>query len=167
MLQEIHVKNGHVRWDNGGNARAAIGRGGLAHDKREGDLATPIGNFPLRLCYFRPDRVVPPQTGLTLIPLSPYDGWCDDVAHTDYNQHVKLPFAGRHEQLWREDTVYDIIIPLGYNDAPIVPGKGSAIFFHLAHEDYRGTEGCVAIARADMLALLPQLSAQTVMVIEE
>lgn len=150
-----------------GEIRCAIGRGGITRDKKEGDLATPIGAFALRMCYYRPDRITLPQTALPIIPLSPFDGWCDDPASADYNQHVKLPFDARHEKLWRDDHVYDIIIPLGYNDDPVVAGAGSAIFFHLAHEDYRGTEGCVAIAHADMLALLPQLSTNTVMVIEE
>lgn len=166
MLHEIHVKNGFVHWGQGLGAPCAIGRAGLTAAKREGDLATPIGRFALRMCYFRPDRVRPPKTGLQTIALSPFDGWCDDAAHPEYNQHVKLPFEGRHEKLWRDDHVYDVIIPLGYNDDPVVPGKGSAIFMHLAHDDYRGTEGCIALQISDMLALLPQLTSETVMVIE-
>jgi L,D-peptidoglycan transpeptidase YkuD (ErfK/YbiS/YcfS/YnhG family) len=38
----------------------------------------------------------------------------------------------------------------------VVPGKGSAIFLHLAREDYAPTQGCVALARADLLAALAQ-----------
>ena len=78
---------------------------------------------------------------------------------------MKLPFDAGHEKLWRDDHAYDIIIPLGYNDETIEKGKGSAIFFHLMHDDGRPTEGCVAISAADMLALLPQLSNQTKMVV--
>jgi L,D-peptidoglycan transpeptidase YkuD (ErfK/YbiS/YcfS/YnhG family)/very-short-patch-repair endonuclease len=63
------------------------------------------------------------------------------------------------ENLWREDHVYDLIIPLGYNDAPIVPGKGSAIFLHLARENYEGTEGCVALQKSDLLELLKAVDA--------
>jgi L,D-peptidoglycan transpeptidase YkuD (ErfK/YbiS/YcfS/YnhG family) len=43
---------------------------------------------------------------------------------------------------------------LGYNDAPVLPGRGSAIFLHLAAPDYRPTEGCIALARADLVAVL-------------
>lgn len=113
-----------------------IGRGGIAAPgtKREGDLKTPTGRFALRGCYYRPDRISPPPvTALPLVALTPTDGWCDDVAHPLYNQPVKLPFAARHETLWRADHVYDLIIPLGYNDgidSPIIPGAGSAIFLH-------------------------------------
>lgn len=143
--------------------RCAIGKNGVSAHKHEGDNCTPLGAFPLRAGLYRPDRVTPPPSSLLMLPLSPYDGWCDEAGHPDYNQQVKLPFDARHEKLWRDDHVYDVIIPLGYNDAPVVAGAGSAIFFHLAHEDYRGTEGCVAIVREDMLWLLPQLSAQTIM----
>lgn len=148
--------------------RCTIGRAGVAAPgaKREGDLKTPSGTFALRCCYYRPDRVIPPpQTQLPLIPLSPEDGWCDDPAHSLYNRPVKLPFAASHEKLWREDHVYDFIIPLGYNDEEITPGHGSAIFMHLMREDGVGTEGCVALARDDFLKLLPRFSKETQVVV--
>ena len=141
-----------------------IGRQGLvpAAEKREGDLKTPIGCFSLRCCYYRPDRLAAPATSLPLIALTPADGWCDDVDHPLYNQPVTLPFSARHEKLWRDDAVYDVIIPLGYNDDPVEPGKGSAIFLHAMRDDGVGTEGCVALARADLLTLLPQLGPDTI-----
>ena len=142
-----------------------IGRAGIATDKREGDLKTPVGRFLLRHCYYRPDRMPAPETGLATIALAPDDGWCDDAAHPLYNQHVKLPFAASHEKLWREDDVYDLIIPMGYNDDPITPGLGSAIFMHLMREDGVGTEGCVALKRSDLLALLPRLNAATQVIV--
>lgn len=141
-----------------------IGRAGLTAEKREGDLMTPIGRFPLRVCYFRPDRLEKPVTLLSTIALSPDDGWCDDPRDPLYNQHVKLPFAASHEKLWRDDHVYDLIIPMGYNDDPIQPGHGSAIFLHLMRDDGVGTEGCLALKREDLQALLPRLSAQTLVV---
>ena len=140
----------------------SIGRGGIAPvgEKREGDLKTPSGEFALRCCYYRPDRMEAPKTALPLIALTPNDGWCDDPVHAFYNQPVKLPFASRHETLWREDHVYDLIIPLGYNDGiegPIIKGAGSAIFMHLMRDDGVGTEGCVALSREDLLALLSRV----------
>lgn len=150
-------------WLIAGDRRYAcsVGRGGTTSDKREGDLKTPTGEFALRWCYYRPDRIETPDTMLPLIALTPDDGWCDDVAHRLYNQPIKLPFEGRHEKLWRDDRIYDLIIPLGYNDAPPVPGRGSAIFLHLRRPDGIGTEGCVALELSDLLALLPDLSTQT------
>jgi L,D-peptidoglycan transpeptidase YkuD (ErfK/YbiS/YcfS/YnhG family) len=66
---------------------------------------------------------------------------------------VRLPHPFRHERLWRDDGLYDLIVPLGYNDDPPVPGLGSAIFLHCASPDYRATEGCIAIAIKDLLSL--------------
>lgn len=138
----------------------------MIDDKHEGDLATPRGRFALRACYYRPDRITPPpQTGLPLMALAPNDGWCDDPAHPLYNKPVKLPFDASHEKLWRDDHAYDLIVPLGYNDGPIIAGKGSAIFWHLAQPDWRGTEGCVAITKEAMLEILRECSTDTVMVI--
>jgi L,D-peptidoglycan transpeptidase YkuD (ErfK/YbiS/YcfS/YnhG family) len=93
------------------------------------------------------------------------DGWCDDVNNKYYNQHVKLPFSGNYENLWRNDDIYDIIIPIGYNDKNIVAGKGSAIFFHIAKSDYSGTLGCVAVAINDMLEILRNLDKNSIITI--
>ncbi|MFZ4124994.1 MAG: L,D-transpeptidase family protein [Rickettsiales bacterium] len=165
--QNAIVCNGKKLTLEGREYACVIGRHGMTQDKREGDLATPIGKFQLRACYYRPDRITPPPiTQLPLIALSPNDGWCDDPKHELYNKPVKLPFDASHEKLWREDHAYDIIVPLGYNDEPIIAGKGSAIFWHLAQPDWRGTEGCVAIERDAMLEILRFCSTNTVMVIE-
>ena len=144
----------------------AFGRSGLTDHKQEGDGATPIGKWPLRQLFHRPDQPAPPATGLPSIEISADSGWCDDPGHDSYNQLVRLPFAASHEKLWREDSLYDLMIPLGYNDDVIVPGKGSAIFFHLAKNNYQPTEGCVAISNEHMRQLLPHLSPDTVMQIE-
>ena len=51
----------------------------------------------------------------------------------------------------------DLVVVLGYNDDPVVPGKGSAIFLHLARPDYSHTQGCVALAYDDAIAAIGQL----------
>lgn len=147
--------------------RCALGKGGVKPeaDKREGDGATPLGRYAFRQVWYRPDRVIAPQTRLPVQALTPQDGWCDDPADPAYNRHVLLPYAASHEKLWREDHVYDVIVVLGHNDAPPVPGMGSAIFLHLARPDYSGTEGCVALALPDLLALLAVLPPQAAMLI--
>jgi L,D-peptidoglycan transpeptidase YkuD (ErfK/YbiS/YcfS/YnhG family) len=48
------------------------------------------------------------------------------------------------------------VVVLGHNDDPPVPGAGSAIFLHLAKPGYAPTEGCVALARADLETVLAQ-----------
>ncbi|KXV63186.1 hypothetical protein AD949_07770 [Acetobacter orleanensis] len=133
---------------------AVIGRNGLTAQKHEGDHATPIGIFPLRKVYYRADRIEKPQTILPVEPLSRNDGWCDDQHNSDYNRFIKLPHPARHEQLWREDNVYNLIVVMGYNDSPIVPGRGSAIFMHLQRPDRTPTEGCLALSESDLRAVL-------------
>ena len=95
-------------------------------------------------------------------PITPQMGWVDDPASALYNRPVMLPCADRHEQLWRKDGLYDLILPLGYNDGPIRPLAGSAIFLHcLTEQDTTATEGCVAllaIGAEDLLSLLPGLA---------
>jgi L,D-peptidoglycan transpeptidase YkuD (ErfK/YbiS/YcfS/YnhG family) len=144
---------GILLW-NGNEVRCAIGRGGVKPEKKEGDGRTPAGTFPLRQVMYRPDRLPAPETKLSLRQLSPEDGWCDDPKDAAYNRLVALPFSASHEKLWRQDNVYDVIVELGYNDDPVEPGLGSAIFMHVATPDYRPTEGCVALKLEDLLALL-------------
>lgn len=145
--------------------RCALGRGGIRRDKREGDGATPAGRWQLRSVLYRADRLAPPATGLIARPLKPDDGWCDDPADDHYNRQIKKPFIAGHEDLWRDDHVYDVIVVLGHNDRPPVAGMGSAVFLHVAKPDYAPTQGCVALARDDLLALLAETGPQTWMLI--
>ncbi len=134
--------------------RCALGHGGVRADKHEGDGVTPVGVFALRRVLYRADRVAAPHTGLEVGPISESDGWCDDPGDPNYNRPVALPYAASHERLWREDAVYDLIVVLGHNDDPPQPGLGSAIFMHVARPEYEPTQGCVALATADLLAVL-------------
>ncbi|MBI4797860.1 MAG: L,D-transpeptidase family protein [Desulfarculus sp.] len=138
--------------------RCALGRAGIKAGKREGDGATPAGTFPLRRVLYRPDKFPhPPANGLPVSPIAPDDGWCDEAFHPQYNRPVKLPFAASHEELWRADTLYDLIVVVGYNDDPVVPGQGSAIFLHIARPGYAPTAGCLAFSREDLLEIVGEL----------
>jgi L,D-peptidoglycan transpeptidase YkuD (ErfK/YbiS/YcfS/YnhG family) len=145
--------DGWAAWLGTGR-RCALGRGGLRPDKREGDGATPVGTFPLRRVLWRADRLDRPATALPVAPIARDDGWCDDPADPRYNRPVRLPYPARHEALWRDDALYDLLVVLGHNDDPPVPGLGSAIFLHCARPDYAATEGCIAFDLADLRALV-------------
>ena len=137
--------------------RAAFGRSGViaAEYKREGDGATPLGLWPLRRVWWRADRLPePPRTGLPLRVIAPEDGWCDAPDDPAYNRPVRLPHPASAEEMWRADGLYDVVVELGHNDDPPVPGMGSAIFLHVARPDFGPTQGCVALALPDLLDLL-------------
>ena len=134
--------------------RAAIGRAGISTAKAEGDNATPAGILLLRRVYYRADRVRRPRAAVPTEPLAETDGWCDDPQSPLYNRPITLPNPAHHEELWRRDNIYDVIGVLGWNDAPVVRGRGSAIFLHVANADYAPTEGCIALALPDLVHLL-------------
>ena len=138
--------------------RCAIGRAGLRQHKMEGDEGTPIGTIPLRRILFRADRIRPFPCAVPREPLAPQDGWCDDPQDKAYNTLIRLPHDARHERLWRDDPLYDVIGVLGWNDAPVIPNHGSAIFLHIARPNLAPTEGCIALALPDLIAILAGLT---------
>ena len=146
---------GEARWGDR-LLPCALGKAGVKADKREGDHATPLGLFPFRQVLYRSDREAAPRTGLPARAIAAADGWCDDVADPAYNRAVTLPYAGRHEVLWRDDAIYDLILVIGHNDDPVVVGAGSAVFVHVARTDWSGTEGCVAFRLEDLRWILSQ-----------
>jgi L,D-peptidoglycan transpeptidase YkuD (ErfK/YbiS/YcfS/YnhG family) len=144
---------GRLSWP-GGETRAACGRGGVRADKREGDGASPEGTFPLLHGYYRADRIAQPISSLRLTALQPDDGWVDDPADPNYNRPVKRPYPASHEEMWLADSLYDLVVVIGYNMEPVVPGRGSAIFLHVARPDFAPTAGCIAIERQVLVGLL-------------
>ena len=85
-------------------------------------------------------------------------GWCDDPNSKQYNKLVKLPFFYRHEKLFKKESIYDIILVLNYNMNPIKKNKGSAIFIHVAKNNFRKTEGCVAIKKQNLIKIVKKLN---------
>ncbi|HEX4368146.1 MAG TPA: L,D-transpeptidase family protein [Rhodopila sp.] len=152
-MRAIVTANGTLTIQNE-TFRAALGRGGVRADKQEGDGATPVGVLPLRNVLYRPDRGTAPASAVPVRPLAPDDGWCDAASDPAYNKPVRLPYPASAEALWRDDTVYDIIGILGWNDSPIRPNRGSAIFLHIARPDYAPTDGCVALAQDHLRRVL-------------
>ena len=141
----------------------ALGRSGISRTKREGDGVTPAGRWPMRRIMYRADRINLFDYHLPAIPLTRGLGWCDAPDDPAYNSQVILPYPASAEKLWRNDPLYDIIVVLGHNDDPIIPGNGSAIFFHIARDGFLPTEGCVAVTLADMHKVLSRCGPQTVM----
>jgi L,D-peptidoglycan transpeptidase YkuD (ErfK/YbiS/YcfS/YnhG family) len=143
----------------------ALGRGGIRADKREGDGGTPKGTFrPLRL-WWRADRHPRPATFLPVRAIGPEDAWCEDSSDRHYNQPVRLDSKHGGDRLMRDDHLYDFIIEIDHNTQPRIAGRGSAVFLHLARQDFSPTAGCVSMTRSAMLGLLARLGPETRIVI--
>ena len=139
----------------------ALGAGGTTRRKREGDGATPVGRLAVLGCFYRADRGLRPPTRIPVAPIRPSDGWCDDPSDPGYNRPVALPYPGRCERMWRDDNVYDVVLDLAWNRGPIVKGRGSAIFLHLARPGFTPTEGCIAVAPSAARQLLARIGPRT------
>ncbi|HEX5279037.1 MAG TPA: L,D-transpeptidase family protein [Micropepsaceae bacterium] len=141
-----------------GPRRCAVGRSGIGMKQREGDGITPLGRWPLRRVLYRADRLATaPKTILPVEKIESDDAWCDIPHDPNYNRLVRLPYATLDERLWRDDHAYDVVVVVGFNDAPVVQGKGSAIFMHVASAEYKPTAGCVAFTTTDLLEAVAQL----------
>lgn len=135
----------------------ALGKGALTYSKREGDGATPIAAMAILGGVYRGDRSLYPANGIGLTRIKRTDGWCDDPTDGRYNRPVRLPIVKSHEKMMRSDRLYDVVLVLDWNITERARGRGSAIFLHVAHADYRPTEGCVAVSPETMRRLLPIL----------
>jgi L,D-peptidoglycan transpeptidase YkuD (ErfK/YbiS/YcfS/YnhG family) len=170
-FSQLHVRGtgdamGGILECPGYRLRCTLGRAGIRADKQEGDGATPAGSWPLRRVFYRADRVRLPATGLPVDSLMENDGWCDDPGDPAYNRPVRLPYPASAEQMWRADRLYDMVVVLGYNDDPVISGRGSAIFMHLADPDGRPTAGCIGLALSDLTAILPRCGPGTRLIVE-
>lgn len=89
------------------------------------------------------------------------DGWCDAANDGNYNRRVRHPYSASAEHIWRADALYDVVAVLDYNRRPRKRGAGSAIFMHVASSGLKPTEGCVALARPDLLKVLRYVGRRT------
>jgi len=139
----------------------ALGRGGIRANKREGDGGTPRGTFHPRQLWWRADRHAKPRTFLPVRAIGPEDAWCEDPTSRHYNQPIRLDRSRGGDRLERRDHLYDFIVEIDHNTAPRVAGRGSAVFLHLARENFGPTAGCVSMTRSAMLRLLTRLGPET------
>ena len=142
-----------------------LGKRGRTPLKREGDGKSPVGHYRLLKAYYRPDKLIRPRTLLLLSPLAKNLGWCDDKNDGHYNRLITLPLAATHENLWRNDSAYDVVITTSHNQCPRIKNHGSAIFFHQIRPGATATEGCIAVSPAHMQLILQACARHTHIVI--
>ncbi|WP_407177782.1 L,D-transpeptidase [Bradyrhizobium sp. STM 3562] len=154
-------------WLTGGGLTipVALGRGGIVANKREGDGGTPKGTFRPRRVWWRADRSPRPRSFLPVRPIRGDDAWCEDPTDRHYNRPLRLAPGHDGDRLTREDHLYDFIVEIDHNTRPRIAGRGSAVFLHLARDNFGPTAGCISMTRAAMLQLLRRLSPRTKIII--
>ena len=162
---DLLVKNNHIFIDDR-MFKCAVGKKGLTENKFEGDLCTPVGSFTFSKIYYRADRLGEIKFLINSSTIKENDGWCDDKSSELYNQYIQFPFRGSAEHLYRKDDLYDIVCVLSYNTSPIIVGKGSAIFLHVARPQFIGTEGCIAVEKNILLEIARNISKYSTITIE-
>tara|TARA_B100000700_G_C14997301_1_gene834512 strand:+ start:1336 stop:1824 length:489 start_codon:yes stop_codon:yes gene_type:complete len=145
--------------------KCAIGKTGILKKKREGDLATPKGRYSFTKLMYRKDRVRNLRSHFKKIPIKKNMGWCDDVTSNQYNKLIHFPFDYGAEKLFRKDNIYDIILVTSYNSNPVKKNRGSAIFLHIAKNNFQKTKGCIAISKRDMRKILKNINNKTKIII--
>ena len=156
----IKIKN-HLLLYQDYKLKCSIGKSGITNKKKEGDLATPKGNFKIGILYYRKDRVKNFKCKIKKKIIKRNMGWCDDIRSNQYNREIILPFKYKAEKLYRKSKIYDLFINIKYNYKPAIKGKGSAIFLHLADTNYKPTKGCIAISKKNFLKIIPFIKKKT------
>ena len=153
----------------GAPVEASLGRAGLAWgrglhpagltgpEKREGDGKSPAGVFDLRVVTGYA-KTAPPGTRMPYRQASLTLRCVDDVGSSHYN---RLADEARTRKDWssaedmrRRDDRYRLLVWVGHNDAPVVPGGGSCIFLHLRSGPGATIAGCTAFEPEPMERLL-------------
>ena len=141
--------------------KCALGKRGIGHKKKEGDLITPIGQYKIKFILYRKDRIKKIQSKIKKVVIKKNMGWCDDPNSEKYNKLINLPFNFKYEKLFKKENTYDIILVLNYNMNPIKKNKGSAIFIHVVKKNYRKTKGCIAIGKTQLLKIIKKIKNNT------
>lgn len=157
----IYVHSDGTLYFNEKKFKCSIGLNGISTNKKEGDKKTPAGLFPIRMAMFRSDKINNIITPIDIIEILPDDGWCDEPTDKNYNRLIKLPYSNSCEKLWRHDSLYNILIVVGFNDNPAIPYKGSAIFLHCTNKYYKPTDGCIALIESDITEILALINHKT------
>jgi L,D-peptidoglycan transpeptidase YkuD (ErfK/YbiS/YcfS/YnhG family) len=128
-------------------------------------VSPAAGAFRPRRLWWRADRHPRPRTFLAVRAIKPEDAWCEDPESRHYNQPVRRHRDQDGDRLKRDDHLYDFIVEIDHNSSPRIKGRGSAVFLHLARENFGPTAGCVSMTRSSMLRLLRRLGPETKIVI--
>lgn len=130
---------------------AVMGKNGIAAvgEKKEGDMKTPVGLYPLGEAF----GTQPRSLKMDYKYITPEDKFVDDINSKQYNTWVHGPTdAKSYENMLIEP--YQMGMVVNYNMNPVIAGAGSAIFIHLWRSLNSATHGCIAMDKPHLSALL-------------
>lgn len=144
------------KWtDTGLTTEGYVGANGVSRESYEGSRMTPAGVFPIGEAFYIEEK---PKTGLSTFQITENTYWVDDEDSELYNQRIELD----GEKTWQSaermieyTDAYKYGFVVEYNQNPVEPGRGSAIFFHVGQQP---TLGCIATTEDMVLAYLAELS---------
>ena len=142
-----------------------VGKNGIGFKKREGDLITPKGKFKLVKLFYKKKEINKIKTGIPKTEIKKNFAWCTDSKNKEYNSLISKPIGCEYEDLFRKDNLYDIVIVLNFNYTLPIKYKGSAIFIYCSETKTKFTEGCIAMAKKDLLELLPYMTLSSSVII--
>ncbi len=141
-------------WKKRNTFAGVIGKNGMISSKHEGDYETPEGKYTITTAF---GRQVNPGTKLPYRKITADDVWVDDSKSTLYNTWQS---ASKNNGRWNSAekmniSLYDYGFVINYNVSR-TPGKGSAIFFHIAGTSGY-TAGCTATSKTNVISILKWL----------
>ena len=86
------------------------------------------------------------------------ENYLTDSKNTNYNKFSTRKLRCFDENMYRNDSLYDLVITLDFNINPVRKFKGSAIFIHCSEKDRKFTEGCIAVNRQDLIYIVKLIS---------
>jgi L,D-peptidoglycan transpeptidase YkuD (ErfK/YbiS/YcfS/YnhG family) len=154
----LYGKNG-LAWGNG-LLPVPHGQAGVP-SKREKDRRAPAGCFRIGTLFGYAPKA-PGGVNLPYYQVTARDCWVDDPAHPAYNRHIVVDPANpppwyAKQRMRLGDFAYEFLLEVRHNSDPIVPGHGSAIFFHIRRGVSTPTHGCTTMARPDLVRMLQSL----------
>lgn len=144
------------KWHSVRQVDGWAGRAGFAPvgEKREGDGRTPSGSYTFTEAFGEGD----PGTRLRYRQLrSTGDCWGSTVTDKRYNRYFSGNCGPDDEDISAImlSGPYQQAVVIDYNRRPVVPGHGSAIFFHVSSD--KPTAGCIAIKLPALISVMRDL----------
>lgn len=136
---------------------ATVGKAGLAQKKREGDLRSPAGLFPIGNAFGYEQE----KMKLPYILIDEELECVDDPESKYYNRFVKASEVQKDwkssEMMLQKDGIYERGLVIEYNTSPVIPHAGSCIFMHKWRFPGHPTAGCTALSEENLKELLQWL----------